>query len=184
MVVKHVLKHCSGKTMPGIRFSGRNSWANAQARCRKEKDCWGVYDSGCRKSSVYLCSKAKLRTASRLSRYALFVWFAWVWARVTCAMTELLWHAQEGNPSVTCLLFLLRAVDLLIRHFVRMQSCQVNPWCSVDDANFAATVSLFEHCVQYGLQLRFPKTTLLIAQQLKKTRQAATPRTSFLLAGG
>jgi len=72
MVVKHVLKHCSGKTIDNIRFSGTGSWAKAQARCKTEKDCWGVYDSGCRgKNSGYvmLCSKQKLsNSASRLSR--------------------------------------------------------------------------------------------------------------------
>ena len=86
MVIKHVQKHCSGNTMTdprgsSIRFQGSSAWANAQARCRKEKDCWGVYDSGCRKAYIYLCSVSKLKRYNfRLSTYALFMWFAWAWA--------------------------------------------------------------------------------------------------------
>jgi len=76
LVIKHVQKHCSGRTMQergrNILFRGSSAWAQAQARCRKEKDCWGVYDSGCRGSYVYLCSKQKFRTLSRSGSSCVF----------------------------------------------------------------------------------------------------------------
>ena len=58
---KHSLKHCSGNTV-GSSYS---SLSAAEAACRTNSHCTGVYDSNCdNRGSFYLCNSAALQTSS------------------------------------------------------------------------------------------------------------------------
>ena len=57
---KHTLKHCSGKTIAGLKFT---NWKDAKLACvQRGAACWGVYDNACDqgKTSIYLCDASQM----------------------------------------------------------------------------------------------------------------------------
>ena len=61
---KHVKKHCYNQRLGTAKYA---SWAIAKAACAANSNCFGVYDAGCRKSSIYLCDSRKITSSAKLS---------------------------------------------------------------------------------------------------------------------
>ena len=62
---KHVKKHCYHQRLGTTKYA---SWAIAKAACAANSNCFGVYDNGCRKSSIYLCDSRKITSSAKLSK--------------------------------------------------------------------------------------------------------------------
>ena len=62
---KHVKKHCYNQRLGTAKYA---SWAIAKAACAANSNCFGVYDAGCRKSSIYLCDSRKITSSAKLSQ--------------------------------------------------------------------------------------------------------------------
>ena len=62
---QHAKKHCySQRLAPQTRYS---SLPTAKAACAANSNCFGVYDNGCRQSSIYLCDAQKITSSAKLT---------------------------------------------------------------------------------------------------------------------